>query len=273
MLSGASTVPALYPSIIEPMNPIFLRRSLRLTVRAAVFGALLWLPLQANDSHGTPAPASEHGKADHAKADDHGKAAHAAPAGVLTPGQALAKLLEGNFRYFNGQSQAQAEHLKKRDANVKGQKPFAIIVSCSDSRVPPEVVFDQSVGDLFVVRSAGHVVDDVAIGSIEYAVEHLGTTLILVLGHERCGAVAATCAGGEAPAHIAAVVKAIKPAADAAKPIPGDFVDNTVKTNALAVVNLLSASEPVLASLVKEGKLKVQGARYDLDTGKVELLE
>lgn len=204
---------------------------------------------------------------------DHAPAAHAAPKAALSPGQALAKLLDGNFRFISGKSQSQAEHLKKRDANVKGQKPFAIIVSCSDSRVPPEAIFDQSIGDLFVVRSAGHVVDDVAIGSIEYAVEHLGSTLIVVLGHERCGAVAATCAGGEAPAHVAAIVKAIKPAADAAKAMPGDHVDNTVKTNVLSVVNLLNASTPVLEPLIKEGKLKVQGARYDLDTGKVELVE
>jgi carbonic anhydrase len=202
-------------------------------------------------------------------ADDH----HSASAVGVSPEHALHMLVEGNQRYISGQSSAQTEYLHRRDANAKGQKPFAIIVCCSDSRVPPEVVFDQGIGDLFVVRSAGHVVDDVALGSIEYAVEHLGSGLILVLGHERCGAVAATCAGGEAPAHIASIVKAIQPSFDAVRAMPGDPIENTLRANVKAVVARLTSNEPVLAPLIKESRIDIKGARYDLDSGKVEIVE
>jgi carbonic anhydrase len=198
---------------------------------------------------------------------------HDDAAEAVSPADALGNLMRGNERFSGGKSQAQATLLAKKDANTTGQKPFAIIVCCSDSRVPPEAVFDQSIGDLFVVRTAGHVVDDVALGSIEYAVDHLGCSFILVLGHERCGAVSAVCAGGKAHGHIEALLKEIQPAYDFVKNKSGDPVENTLRANVTWVVTKLSTSSPILSPRVKTGKLKVQGARYDLDTGKVELID
>jgi carbonic anhydrase len=139
--------------------------------------------------------------------------------------------------------------------------------------VGPEVVFDQGLGDLFVVRNAGNVLDDHTIGSIEYAVEHLHAPLIVVLGHSKCGAVSAAIAGGHAPGHIASVVEAIEPAVEETKNQPGDKVDNTVQANARRVAAVLNRVEPILSEAVKDGKLKVVAARYDLDTGRVELLK
>ena len=138
--------------------------------------------------------------------------------------------------------------------------------------MPPEIIFDQGLGDLFVVRLAGHVLNDEALGSIEYAVEHLGVRFIVVLGHERCGAVDATVKGGEAPGYIGSIVKAIKPAVDKAKNQPGDLLDNAIKANVTMVVEQLKSSAPILESFVKKGSLKVIGARYDLDDGKVTIV-
>ena len=191
----------------------------------------------------------------------------------VKPDEALKRLQSGNERFVAGTSTQTSKDAKRRAEVANGQKPIAVIVSCSDSRVGPEVVFDQGLGDIFVVRTAGEVVDDIGLGSIEYAVEHLGATLILVLGHERCGAVAATVAGGEAHGHVRAIVKAIQPAVTKTKGQPGDAVDNAVRAQVSAVVRQLQQAEPILAERVKAGKIKVVGARYDLDTGKVEVLE
>ena len=185
----------------------------------------------------------------------------------------LKRLLIGNERFVAGRVTQSSRDAKRRAEVAEGQKPFAILVSCSDSRVGPEVVFDQGLGDIFVVRSAGHVVDAVGLGSIEYAVEHLGPSLILVLGHERCGAVGAAVAGGEAHAHLPAVLDAIRPAVAKAKSEPGDVVDNAVRAQVREVVEQLQAAEPLLSERVKAGKLKVVGARYDLDSGRVEVLK
>jgi len=133
-------------------------------------------------------------------------------------------------------------------------------------------LFDQGLGDLFVVRVAGNIVDDNALGSIEYAVEHLGARLIVVLGHEKCGAVAAAVASDHADGHVDSIVKAIQPAVVKAKTEPGDVVDNAVKENVRQVVAEIRKSEPVLEKLVKSGKIQVIGARYDLDSGKVQLV-
>ncbi|TAL17176.1 carbonic anhydrase [bacterium] len=189
------------------------------------------------------------------------------------PDESLAKLMEGNARYVKGAMTHPDANDARREEVAKGQHPFAIILGCSDSRVPPEVIFDQGLGDLFIIRTAGHVVDDVAIGSIEYAAEHLGSPLLVVLGHERCGAVKATVDGGEAPGHIESIVKAIKPAVEKAKGEEGDLVDNSVKENVELVREKLLESKPILAELVEKGKLKIVGARYDLDDGKVEILK
>lgn len=193
--------------------------------------------------------------------------------GSVLADKALKRLQAGNAHFVSDSSTRTNKHALRRAEVAEKQKPFAIVVSCSDSRVGPEVVFDQGLGDLFVVRTAGHVVDDVGLASIEYAVEHLGPSLIVVLGHERCGAVAATVAGGEAHGHLPAIVKAIKPAVARTKGQPGDTVDNAVREHVREVTAHLAKAGPVLAERVKAGSLKVTGARYDLDTGRVQFIE
>src|SRR5947209_5314090 len=133
------------------------------------------------------------------------------PATVLPADQALARLIEGNARYSRHREQHPDETLARRKELQVGQHPFAVVLSCSDSRVPPELVFDQGLGDLFVVRVAGNIAADAVLGSVEYAVEHLGTKLIVVLAHEKCGAITAAVEGGKAPGHLPALVAAIQP--------------------------------------------------------------
>ncbi len=186
--------------------------------------------------------------------------------------QAVRKLLEGNGRYMTNAQAHPNQTAERRTEVAQGQHPFAAILACADSRVSPEVVFDQGLGDLFTVRVAGNVVDNAALGSLEYAAEHLRTPLIVVLGHEKCGAVSAALGGGHAAGHIHTVVEAIRPAVKSSKDQSGDPLDNAVVANVLLVVKQLQTAKPVLSELIKAGKLKVVGARYDLDTGKVELL-
>lgn len=182
---------------------------------------------------------------------------------------ALKNLIDGNKRYVAGKSSHKRQDNVRRAALAKSQHPFAIILSCSDSRVPPEILFDQGLGDIFVIRTAGHVADDIAVGSIEYAVEHLGTRLIMVLGHERCGAVTAAVQGGEAPGQIGKIVAAIKPAVEKAKEKHGDLIDDSIKANSKMVAQKLGTSKPIMAEMVEDGVLKVVGAYYDLDSGEV----
>lgn len=193
-------------------------------------------------------------------------------AAVVPPKEALARLIDGNQRFVNEKLEHPHQTAARRAENATSQSPFAIIVSCSDSRVGPEVVFDAGIGDLFVIRTAGQVVTDVELASIEYAADHLGTTLVVVLGHERCGAVAAAIAGGDAPGHIGALITAIKPAVEETKDQPGDRADLAMRAQVMRTVTQLKADSPLLSEPVKAGKLVVVGARYDLDTGKVELL-
>ena len=191
----------------------------------------------------------------------------------VPPAIAWGKLANGNTHFVHGRSAHPNQSVSRRDEVAKGQHPFAVIVGCSDSRLSPEIVFDQGLGDLFVVRVAGNIVDDNALGSIEYAVEHLGARLIVVLGHEKCGAVAAAVASDHADGHVDSIVKAIQPAVVKAKAEQGDVVDNAVKENVRQVVAEIRSSEPVLAKLVKSGKIRVIGARYDLDSGKVQVVK
>jgi carbonic anhydrase len=208
----------------------------------------------------------------------HGEpAAHHAPVGPgITPDEALARLLEGNRRYVSNKAFCPNESSTVRTKLATGQAPFAIILGCSDSRVPPEVVFDFGLGDLFVIRVAGNIVEDAGVGSIEYAIEHLGTPLVVVLGHERCGAVKATIetleAGADAPGHIGELVRKLKPAVEASAKTPGDKVANAVRENVRRMVSELAGLEPFLKEKVEAGKVKVVGAHYDLDSGVVELL-
>jgi carbonic anhydrase len=184
----------------------------------------------------------------------------------------LQKLLDGNKRYAAGASSHPNQTPARRAELAKGQAPFAIVLTCSDSRVSPEMIFDQGLGDLFVVRVAGNTLDNASLGSIEYAAEHLKSPLVLVLGHSKCGAVTAAAGGGHAPGHIHTLVKAIAPAIQAAKGQPGDAIDNAARASVKATVQQLRQAEPIVGELVKAGKLKVVGARYDLETGCVELL-
>lgn len=197
----------------------------------------------------------------------------ASEASKITADEALQKLKVGNEHYLNFKLKHPDQSVKKRMELTKGQVPFAIILSCSDSRVPPEVVFDQGLGDLFVIRVAGNVIDDNIIGSIEYAVEHLGTPLVVVVGHEKCGAVSAAVNGVEQVCHIQSLVKAIQPAVNQAKKEKGDLIDNSIRTNVKLVAASLKKSEPILAEFVHSGKVKVVEAYYHLDTGKVDFVD
>jgi len=180
--------------------------------------------------------------------------------------------LAGNKRFMFGKSEQTPEHpIIERFRLAQGQEPFAIILSCSDSRVSPEIVFDEWLGDLFVVRTAGHVVDDVALGSIEYAVEHLHSSLLLVLGHERCGAVTAALEGGHSRGHIHAVTMPIWNAIDECGNKP--TVDEVVRMHARLTAKELASSRPVLARAVRRHELVVLAARYDLESGKVKVLD
>lgn len=188
--------------------------------------------------------------------------------------KALKRLMEGNRRFVQHREvHPDATIRRRKDLAKNGQHPFAIILGCADSRVPPELLFDQGLGDLFVIRDAGNIVDDDVLGSIEYAVEHLGVQLIMVLGHEQCGAVTAAVNGGEAPAHVKNIVDSIRPAVDAVKNEPGDRIHNCVVANARRVASQIRGSHPLLSELAGAGRLKVIAADYLLDTGKVVLLK
>jgi carbonic anhydrase len=192
----------------------------------------------------------------------------------VAPAEAISKLKEGNSRYTSGNLQHPGQTTERRTELAKTQHPFAGIVSCSDSRVPPEIVFDQGLGDLFIVRVAGNVINDEGLGSVEYTVDHLGTRLILVLGHQRCGAVQAAketiAAKGKAPGHIESLVTAIKPAVEATAK---DDLDATIKANVKNVVQALRSSTPILKAKVDSGDVQVIGGYYSLDTGGVTFLD
>jgi carbonic anhydrase len=185
----------------------------------------------------------------------------------VPPDEALGRLKTGNERFVNNKESASKPVAARRAETAAGQNPFAVVVGCADSRTAPEIVFDQSIGDLFVVRTAGNLVDDYALGSIEYAVEHLGVRLIVVLGHERCGAVTAALASASAPGHVNALVRDIQPAVEAVKGKEGDRLANAIHENdAMVAAKIRKNAE--LGELAAQ--VKVVEAYYDLDTGKVE---
>jgi len=181
------------------------------------------------------------------------------------------KLVDGNLRFLAGKVLHPNQSMERVDQTAQAQHPFAIVVSCSDSRVPPEVLFDQGIGDLFVIRTAGEVVTEVELGSIEYAVEHLGVGYLVVMGHKRCGAVDATLKGGDLPPNIEAVAAQIRPAVEAARFMKGDLLDNAVRENTKVVLAKIQ-STPVLSEALHSGKLNLKAAYYDIDTGKVAAL-
>src|SRR6476620_4792029 len=151
---------------------------------------------------------------------------------IVAPDEALGRLKAGNERFVTNKDSASKPVAARRTETAQEQHPFAIVVGCADSRTAPEIIFDQNIGDLFVIRTAGNLVDDHALGSIEYAVEHLGARLIVVLGHERCGAVTAALASANAPGHVQSLVRDIQPAVVATKGKAGDATDLAVAENA-----------------------------------------
>ena len=183
------------------------------------------------------------------------------------PDEALSRLKAGNERFADSKVSAGKPVAARRAETAQAQHPFAIIIGCADSRTAPEIIFDQNIGDLFVVRTAGNLVDDYALGSIEYAVEHLGVRLIVVLGHERCGAVTAALAGGSAPGHINSLVRDIQPAVAASKGKEGDALTNAIHENDAEVAAKIR-KQAELGELASQVRI-VEGY-YDLDTGKVE---
>lgn len=189
------------------------------------------------------------------------------------PDLALKVLLEGNRRFAAGETIHPRQDINRIRETAKGQKPFAVIVGCSDSRVPNEIIFDQGLGDLFIVRTAGQVSTYSSWGSIEFAEEVLGAKLIFVLGHTKCGAVQAAVQVPEVPGHIVTLINDIKPAAQRVKGQPGDEVQNAIRENVRMQVEKLKSLEPVLAKRVREGKLKIVGGVYDIETGVVSLVE
>ena len=185
----------------------------------------------------------------------------------LSPDVALAKLMAGNARFMASASSTAKPTAQRRVETAQAQHPFAIVVACADSRTPPELIFDQNIGDLFVIRTAGNLVDDHALGSIEYAVNHLGTRLIVVLGHERCGAVTAALASPTAPRHLDSLVRDIRPAVHLAKAEQGDLLVNAVRTNARLVAERIR-KEAELGE--HKAEVRIVTGYYHLDSGEVQ---
>ena len=194
----------------------------------------------------------------------------------LGPKQALRRLLAGNRRWVSGRVTHPHQSVARREALRHVQHPFATIVSCIDSRVPPELVFDRGIGDLAVIRTGAQVLDDgVVLGSVEFASDHLHTPLILIMGHQRCGAVKAAIevieSGGTAPGHIQSVVDALRPAYGVAVRETGDLLDNMVRAQTRLAVERIR-TDPLIHALVAQGKLVVHGAYYSLDSGVASII-
>lgn len=195
---------------------------------------------------------------------------------AMSADEAVKLLKEGNARYYSSQSQHPNVGLDRRSSTAaKGQQPFATILSCSDSRVPVEVLFDRGVGDIFVVRVAGNVANADETGSIEYAVDHLGTPVLIVLGHTKCGAVTAVVQGADLHGNIIPIGKAIFPAVVAAKkdnPSATEeaLVSEAIRANVWQAIEDIFRTSPITVDRIKAGKLKVEGALYDIETGQVK---
>jgi carbonic anhydrase len=186
--------------------------------------------------------------------------------------KALQFLLEGNARFASNAMQHPNLTVERRNEVVAGQKPFAVVLTCSDSRTPPEIIFDRGIGDLFVVRTAGNVTGEVTLGSIELAVEEFGVPLIMVLGHQNCGAIKLAISQADYSGHMGTVMSRIKPAVLMAQKQPGELEENAAKANVKISVDHMKSLQPILSRYVDEGKLKIVGGYYRLDSGKVEII-
>ena len=189
----------------------------------------------------------------------------------ITPDEALNMLLAGNKRFVTNKRQYPDQDAKRIAEVAKGQFPFASVLGCSDSRVPVEILFDQGFGDLFVVRNAGNVVTPEETGTLEYGSALAGAKAILVLGHEKCGAVTAAVAGKPVPGSIGSLMAAIKPALREEDKADKNYLMETIKRNVLVQIDNLKSS-PLLSQLIKENKLKIVGGYYDLDTAEVQII-
>ena len=197
------------------------------------------------------------------------------PQNVVSPDASLELLVKGNKRYVDGVSRRH-DFMHEREALVGGQNPYAGILSCADSRIAPEYAFDSGRGDLFVCRVAGNFANDDTIASMEYAVAILGTPLIMVLGHDACGAVDATIKSLKdnttLPGHLPSLVTSLAPAVKAVSGKPGDQLDNAIRQNVIDNVAKLKSATPILNSAVEQGKLKLVGGIYRLRDGRVEMI-
>ncbi len=191
----------------------------------------------------------------------------------LSADEAMKKLIEGNARFVTLKEQHPDDTKERRQEMLKGQHPFVVILSCSDSRVPPELIFDQGLGDIFEIRNAGNVLDEHVIGSIEYAVMHCGVKLIVIMGHQDCGAIAATLSGKSETKYIKSLEDSILPAIEDCKKQGVDVnSDNVVKAHVMQDIDELMSQDSDLVKYMKENKVKILPAYYHLDTGKVDFL-
>jgi carbonic anhydrase len=192
---------------------------------------------------------------------------------VTTPGvEALERLAEGNRRYVAARLEHGEDLARQREECAAEQHPVAVVLGCSDSRVPPSLVFDQGPGALFTTRVAGNVASGPVLASIEYAVLHLGVSLVVVLGHTRCGAIGACIGGGTDEGHLGTLMDSICPVVERARELPGDLLTNATRENVLAVADSIRRSEPVMGPRVEAGAVAVVAAMYDLDSGVVTFL-
>lgn len=190
----------------------------------------------------------------------------------LSADEALDELLAGNRRYVAMRQLYPRQNQVQRQALLDGQYPFAAILSCSDSRVPSELIFDQGLGDLFIVRTAGHVIDALILGSLEFAVHVLRVPLIVVMGHAQCGAVTSAVKGLSLPGHIGSIADALQPVIDGVRASDGDLILNATHANALHTADRLVHDSAILAEAAAQGQLKIVAAHFDLKTSMVELL-
>jgi carbonic anhydrase len=189
----------------------------------------------------------------------------------ILPAVALQMLIAGNARFVSRLRQDPNQDLARVTAVAETQKPFAAILGCADSRFPAEIIFDRGIGDLFVCRVAGNVATPEEKGSLEFGTLVLGAKVIMVVGHENCGAVKAAVAGAPVPGQIGSLIDSIKPAADSTRLLPGDRVENAVKANIVLQANRVKESA-VISQLILQGKLLVVGGYYDLDTGLITII-
>lgn len=191
--------------------------------------------------------------------------------GIAAP-SALQSLIDGNLRFASGKSTNPRWDSVRRNALSTVQNPIAVILSCSDARVPPEILFDQGLGDLYVIRTAGNIAGPAGLAALEYALEELGVPLVVVLGHQDCGAVAAAVHESEAPGKVAAIIQQIRPVVDTVRAQDGELLTNSVDANIAAEVERLKSENALLVEYLARSYVEVVGARYDLDSGLVDWL-